>query len=345
VTEPEARPNRKQEPGAPASLGARIVEWFWRGRALAQCRESAARLGEPDRVLVQRAKVSADIAGIARIPAEPLEVSTEGIACELYRQSAYWASAALAFAGPGEAAAPSELESVSARLDESLVRQATGGSRERFERLQSALVRGSFIYFADLQPAEQTALCLELRGLSEALLEKLDERGRAVNQIRAQRLWRLGLVLALVLGIITGSVWLREIQEQQSDLTLGNPWRASSQFETGGCTTPEQECSENGGYFFHTAEERNPWVEFDLASEHPISAVQVDNRRDCCTDRAVPLVVEVSRDRKTWQLVARRDDVFSTWRARFPTVTARWVRLRVFNQTTYLHLARVRIFS
>jgi hypothetical protein len=94
--------------------------------------------------------------------------------------------------------------------------------------------------------------------------------------------------------------------------------------------------------FFSTVEEKDPWIEFDLGKVEQISGVQAENRLDCCQDRAFPLVVEVSENHKRWKAVARRDTDFTTWRASFNPVKARWVRLRV-HRTSFLHLHRVRI--
>jgi len=70
--------------------------------------------------------------------------------------------------------------------------------------------------------------------------------------------------------------------------------------------------------------------------------VLVDNRLDCCRERAIPLVVEVSTDQKEWRQVAVRHQLFDTWRADFPRVETRWVRLSV-PRKTFLHLSRVRL--
>jgi hypothetical protein len=68
----------------------------------------------------------------------------------------------------------------------------------------------------------------------------------------------------------------------------------------------------------------------------------VENRLDCCGERARPLVIEISSDRKKWTQVVRHDDFFTTWRASFPRVRARFVRVRVPG-SGILHLSRVRI--
>jgi hypothetical protein len=131
--------------------------------------------------------------------------------------------------------------------------------------------------------------------------------------------------------------------EVRRDLAVGKPWRASSKYGFGGgCQSPEQTCPENVGYFFHTEEERSPWIEFDLGAARSFSVVRVEDRIDFISDRAVPLVIEVSENHRTWRAVARKETEFVTWRASFATVHARWVRLRA-DKKTWLHLYRVRI--
>ena len=95
--------------------------------------------------------------------------------------------------------------------------------------------------------------------------------------------------------------------------------------------------------FFHTREQANPWVEFDLERTVPISRIVVANRTDCCQERAIPLTIETSVDRRTWREIARRDDSFVTWDKTFLfRPHARYVRLRSMHVAAF-HLARVEI--
>lgn len=94
--------------------------------------------------------------------------------------------------------------------------------------------------------------------------------------------------------------------------------------------------------FFQTQEEKEPWLEIDLGREVPFDEVEVTNRSDCCPDRAVPLVVEVSRDGVHFKEVSRRMDTFSVWHSRFARQTARYVRLRVLRRTIF-HLDQVAV--
>jgi hypothetical protein len=91
---------------------------------------------------------------------------------------------------------------------------------------------------------------------------------------------------------------------------------------------------------FHTEAESSPWVELDLGAPKTIRRVEVTNRTDCCTDRAIPLVIEASTDRTQWTLLGRRDTDFATWTASFPPRVARYVKLSVPRHTSF-HLQDV----
>ena len=336
-----------------ASRGKRIVEWFWRGGALA---ETKMALPEPTAravLLAQRAHSSADLAtntgelarsadadrGSLATPGRAAELA-EASACEFYRQSSYWSLCALA-ARSDERAGASYVDALWDTLDEQLLTAAAPG--DRAEALRTSLRSGSFVYFAELPAAERASLFDELKRLAESLLFKVDERTRAIQHILQQRAWRLCLLLLMLLIVVAGAVWERRTREDRSDLARGAPWRASSKLEGNGCISPAQQCDESPVMFVCTREEKEPWIEFDLGGAHQISSVRIDNRVDCCLDRTIPLIVEVSENHKKWRTVARRDEEFKDWRATFAPVKARWVRLRI-NRVSFLHLAGVHIY-
>jgi hypothetical protein len=126
---------------------------------------------------------------------------------------------------------------------------------------------------------------------------------------------------------------------QGPDLLLGKPWTASSKaFD---CKPKEMECGgARSAMFFHTTEEEKPWLEFDMGAVQSFSRIEVVNREDCCPERAVPLIVEVSDDKAKWREVARRTDTFREWETTIKPTAARYVRLRVDRRTSF-HLIRV----
>jgi hypothetical protein len=126
-----------------------------------------------------------------------------------------------------------------------------------------------------------------------------------------------------------------------SDLAAGKKWTASSQMQIwaeSGKITDEP----RNQILFHTKEDDSPWLRIDLERPTRIASVDILNRQDCCGERAVPLVVELSDNGKTWRTVARRDEPFTEWKATFSARDALYVRLRV-PRKTYLHLQGIGI--
>ncbi len=335
----DGEPEIKQaEHVSEAHPGKGILDWFWRGAALAESRRALPEPSPRTMELARRARRGADIARSVLLPTEPMEdASVRAVASELYRESAYWALCALG-ADSGGVSGTVYDESVWERLDEPLLAGVEHGSGS-VEALRAVLRAGSFVYFAELPEGSRVLACSELEGLARLLCGKLDARARALRASYLQRGLRLGLLALLVLVGVGGALRWRDARE----LTAGKPWTTSSSLNGAGCTSPAQHCEQSPSFFFHTTEEANPWVEFDLGVTRSISRVRIENRRDCCSDRAVPLTVEVSTNHKDWRAVARQAEDFTTWNVSFGSTEARWVRLQTHGQR-YLHLAEVLIW-
>ena len=80
-----------------------------------------------------------------------------------------------------------------------------------------------------------------------------------------------------------------------------------------------------------------------LGQVRKTSSIVVTNRLDCCPDRAVPLVVELSTDSKNRKVVAKRTTSFDTFRATYATTRARYVKLHVPRPDGILHFKSVRV--
>lgn len=119
------------------------------------------------------------------------------------------------------------------------------------------------------------------------------------------------------------------------------PWRASSAFHDFPASGTMSGVR-GQGIFFHTDEEDNPWFEIDLGSPLLVQTVTIVNRRDCCRERAVPLVVSIGTDRSNMNEVGRRTSEFSVWSAQFAPRQARYVRIQV-PRKSLLHLELVRV--
>jgi F5/8 type C domain len=316
------------------------VDWFWRGSELARVRSAWPEPGASAAAFARRAHASVELAKSALAPDPAGEAGLESNACESYRQASYWAACALIAQAEPEFRAE-DSERTWGSLADALLAQATA-DEARVDVLRRALRTGSFVYFAELSPAEQTLHLAELRKLAQLLLAKLAERSVALDAVYLQRTWRLALLGLFALCVALSPAVVRKVLDARSDLSAGKPWRTSSRYEVDGCKSPAQQCAENTGYFFHTLDDATPWIEFDLGTNQKVSKVNIENRSDCCADRADPLAIEVSTDQKHWKKVASHAGLFTTWEAKFTPVNARYVRIRLMKQG-YLHFAAVHI--
>ncbi len=170
------------------------------------------------------------------------------------------------------------------------------------------------------------------------------EETRKLMVYRSAIRWALALLVTVsIVSLVVP--WIPQVSSRP-DLAQEKPWRASStlvecqpeKFTCGGSRT---------AIFFHTKDEDQPWVEFDLGAPTRFTEIMVYNRRDGdqhVVDRAVPLILEVGDDRETWRTLGRQDESFSVWSPRFEPTTSRYVRLRS-PRTTMLHLDAVKIYQ
>lgn len=180
-----------------------------------------------------------------------------------------------------------------------------------------------------------------IRTFVQMQLEEITRLQGDVDALLAQRFVRTGgLLVALVSAALSPRLaWFVVHPDRAPDAH----WVASSA-EVGyvssgrGFAPPDFKIPA----FFHTTEQPSPSITFDLDRIVDVRAVTVVNRGDCCGDRAVPLLVEVSENNLSWREVTRRTTDFHRWEARFAPTSARWVRLRV-PRPTRLHLESVAI--
>jgi hypothetical protein len=335
-------PNGDASPGI--SLPARVREWFWRGNALRavrarQARERAALLR------VQRARIALEVGLRALDPSSPwLAGNANHLACQLFAESIAWSLRGASLPRATESATPEkppELAEIVGFLEtqHGLLLQAAGNA-DALDRVSHQLRERTF-ETTSLGAAETERVARELSQVARRLLELTHQASPNAGDVLFERGWRLGVLLVAALGLFYEVSSLRESQELHADVAVRKPWAVSSVFDAV-CNSPEHDCPQKKGYFFHTQDEPSPWLEIDLTHSERISGARVFNRRDCCAERAVPLAIEVSEDHQTWREVARKTGVFDSWRASFSPVSARWVRFRV-TRRSFLHLYDVRI--
>jgi len=339
---------------------SQVVDWFWQ-RSAERALQAAGQAASP-RVLelTARSVLAREAAARTLRPPEPFsQPGNAALACELYRQAIHWAllahdavaaepPTATAAEGTSPAAAAeatraTDLASLLERVDAPLLSRAAGGDAALAE-LRSELGSTTYREFAELPASRQQSRAEALEAFCLGVSEPLEARRQRLERIWVQRVTRL-FGLCVVIGV---AVWgvraFAASQERRSDLAPKATWKTSSNYPVGGCKSPEQMCAGGENYFFHTNLETNPWIQFDLRKERDVSGVEIENRLDCCTERANPIVVEVSDDQRHWKQVARHSGDFTTVRLKFSTVRARYVRVVVPQQSAILHLSKVRIY-
>ena len=322
---------------APKSRIRRVLNWFWRGSQLKALRRDRAFETARGRELAERAKVTFELARRAGHPSEPLPGSGTAAAAELFRQACYWAVRAVAV---DRGAPTDEGHTPWVSLEPELAERARGQNAD-LTPLIDLVEQGSFRDAWELNKEQQALRVTELSSAARALLDALAWRQAKRDALWLQRLVRIGGLLVLVAAVVFTVRWFSDRAEQSRDIAVGKSWRVSSSGASS-CTSPTQQCTESPDFFFHTNEERNPWVEIDLGAPTQFSAVRVENRHDCCSDRALPLVIEVSNDQVNFRELSRRTAGFSSWLASFAPTKARYVRVRAARRTM-LHLAQVRV--
>jgi len=302
-----------------------VREWFWRAAAL---RAARAHLPRPDELPGRAFEQVRLLRAVARQVSEPADGLTSGgrpraVLLLLYRDLVYWA---LIAGRPDLRDAPTLAALWRQTPDDELLRAA--GSAENLIAVQRALLDLSGPGSLDATATDTT----RVREFAAALLRDLEAPHRHLKRVVAQRWIRMA---AIPTAIIAAVLIVRTLVIGPN-LAAWAPFRVSSSW-------PQCEIDETCNVLMvHTSSQDQPWVEFDLGKPKPVRRVDVRNRVDCCESYCIPLVVEVGDDRVHWKQVARQNDIFSKWTARFPPTPARYVRLRVTRPTS-LFLEDVKI--
>jgi hypothetical protein len=331
-------------PAAPRQPGPfrRTFEWFWRGRALAELRKEGIGASPRASELLRRGWLALEVAKRTLDPPERFSAGPpDAVAWELSRQAVYWGLRADRVLTTGTDDAGITLTELADAARPRLI--AAAGGEAELGAIKPALSGVTFVEQSELSLDELGRSAHALNRFARALLLDLERPRVHLDRVWFQRLWRCGGLLALLLLLVFAAAKVNDLLLENRDVARGKPWRASSVYTaTVSCPSPQQRCAESPFYFFHTLDDDRPWIEIDLGSKQRIVGAIIENREDCCTDRAVPLVIQVSTDHKTWKDVARRTEIFATWSPTFAPVSARWVRVMVMKKTS-LHLHRVSI--
>ena len=329
----------------PTRTGRRFSppEWLWLGVAVERARAERTAASDVGREELVRARAAAELAGRALEPVEPLDAGPgKWLAVVLYREALYFALAAQPeLAEAGEPARAATLSELWALAPAALLEIAAGGA-DAVGSLRAAALDKPASASAKDELETQDADARLLRAAVERLLLRRSGPERRIAALLLQRWLRTGALAAAVLALVIGIALAASHVVAAEDVALGKPWRTSSTSDV--CNPEKRRCAgARTRIFFHTKTEDNPWLEIDLLRPETIAALEVENRDNCCPDRALPLVVETSGDREQWSELVRRTETFYTWRTEFAPRAARYVRLRVPRKTA-LHLVRVSLY-
>jgi hypothetical protein len=311
-------------------LKNRLFEWVWRGSTISTLMKKQAENSE------QQMRLGWQMIEMANQLQSDADSVLEGnipwlLAIHLYREGLNWC-----VRGQFPEPLPSWPELLETEQFQDIVTKFAPK-----EPVPSCLGWATVAEGMKLTFSDQQRVCRELQSWTNDLHHKWDSSHEELVRYRGQRWFRttivggLMLVFLITIGSIGKSLW------DGPDLARGRPFRASSYYPGFSPTTTV--AAENPfRVLFHTREENSPWFEIDLQMERKIRSVWVSNRPDEYGDRALPLILEISSDRKSWMEIAKRDQSFFVWKPRFATKRARYVRLRTPRKTS-LHLVKVEV--
>jgi hypothetical protein len=289
-----------------------LGDWLLRRRLVAEARTELAGLGERRTRAFEQARLLAEVAARVENPVEALPPgSGSAVALDLYRDAVYWALVAMR---PADGEPPADLGA--------LLRPSADGVD--LDAARRVLVDRTAERVLD--PKEEDVA--RARQCAEALVAHLLVPRRRLARLLTQRWIR---VTVAAVAIVVAAVGARRLVVGPN-LVAGKTFHASSYWS--GCTG-DPRCDV---LLFHTEVETNPWAKVDLGAPTTFRKIEIVNREDCCAERAVPMVVEMSDDDSSWTEIARRDEEFKVWKMKLPPKKARYLRFKILKQGAVLHL-------
>jgi hypothetical protein len=217
-------------------------------------------------------------------------------------------------------------------------------SEAQRELVRQTLTEGSNETLAALDAEQRKARTKAMARFLPPLVVGLQEESERVAQVRAVRAFRIGgtLVLLIAVLIFAGSAIARALRGE--NVALGKPVTISSNWDVRRFPASSIVDGDTDALGCHTQQEQRPWVQIDLGRPVGIREVAVHNRQEY-SERAVPLIIEVSLDGKRYQVFDRREQDFDLWKSvKEQPVEARFVRLTI-PKRNHLHLNEVQVYT
>lgn len=218
-----------------------------------------------------------------------------------------------------------------------LKERLTSNERELLTDLVSA---PGVLHLASLDEEKRSALRAQLQQLVERIVNKLDEEARALDRLKAVRMYRLVVLpVATVMLLGIGGWYLT----RPVNYALNSVVQLSSSFRPDVYPAAGLVNGDKDTLAIHTTAEANPWAMIDLGATHSIHRVVVENRKDV-GGRSIPLQIETSPDGVQFHPYALRETEFTTWIAKGPSTRARYVRLTLKQPMATLELSEVEVY-
>jgi len=313
-------------------MANKALEWIFVTDALRTARADLQRDEAARGAALQQARLLGEIAGRVAEPAEPLPPGDRTpIVLRLLREGV---ALALTAGKPAADGAVSARPPLTEAPDLALTWNATpdGVLRDAAENPDDlSAVKATLLPGATTPVAAPDEAVARTRAFLERLLWNADAPRRRVEALLIQR-WLRVIGALVVLAVLVVGI---RVAVRGKNVLEGKPFAVSSSWS--GCAS-DPTC--DGVLLFHTNNENEPWVIFDLQKPTTLHEIDVTNRLDSYQERALPLVAELSTDRQHWKEVGRRTEGFTTWTVTFPATSARYIRLKVARVST-LHLKSV----
>jgi hypothetical protein len=212
------------------------------------------------------------------------------------------------------------------------------------ERLLAAVGTDGASHLAGASPEERRATARLLERVAKDIAAPLRADAARVRRVLWSRWLRIGITAAALLAVpVTLLVQRQAISGP--NLALDRPVTMSSKYAEGNVGRDPSAVvdGDRQNLGFHTDRGGPQHVTIDLGAKKEIRSVVVYNRTECCSNKAVPLRIEVSKNGRRYRRVAERSRDFEVWEATFSSTAARYVRL-VSSSGDYFHLAEVEVY-
>lgn len=196
-------------------------------------------------------------------------------------------------------------------------------------------------YLATLAPSTRASVLANMTACAKRFGAPLEHDATVVSRLVWKRRRRIATTSIVIVGLLAGSIMRLTRQE---NLALHRPAVVTDREPTFGVDPDHAVDGDRTNLGFHTTLVENATLTIDLGAVKPLRRVDVYNRVDCCQERAVPLVLELSSDGRNYEAVSSTKRKFDVWRVPLPAGTrGRFVRL-LHKPRTYFHLSEVEVY-